>query len=433
MSTGRRISPQKRISERLNRSRVELEARRAIRPLMVVFVGVVIAATGFAYIYDHIGAGAGAKRTVRFAAADATGLVANRAEVRFKGIPAGIVRGVEIEDGRAVVTTSILKKWGPVYRDAKAVIRPNTPLQDMYLDIVDRGTERAGSAGEEPLPASQTTTSTNISAVLQTFEPDVRARMKGLLVDLGGGLDDRGQRLQQTFAELTPFVDVIGRLSEQLSVRRDRTRRMVRNVGELTKVLADRDKTLRRVVVDGSAVMSATADERDGLDGTLRELPAALRELDASFADLRGVLPDVDTAVDRLGPVAGNLERGLAAVRGISSDARPALAALRSPLKELVPLSDNLRPFSQRLADGITTLRPQTDDVALLTKDIAGCPVAAYMFFQWTASITKFDDSLGAYPTGDFGFGADSLSGVKSPGRSASPSCARKGPKGSEP
>ena len=52
---------------------------------------------------------------------------------------------------------------------------------------------------------------------------------------------------------------------------------------------------------------------------------------------------------------------------------------------------------------------------------------------QWTASITKFDDAMGAYPTGDFGFGPYTLSGVKDPGHSASPSCARGGPKGSEP
>jgi ABC-type transporter Mla subunit MlaD len=430
----KRISPQKRLSENLNRARVELEVKRAVQPLAVLLIGVAIGLGGFYYIYDHIGAGGGAKQTVKFAADDTTGLVPDRAEVRFKGIAAGIITDVKIEDGKAVVTASVLKKWGPIYKDARAVIRPNTPLQDMYLDIVDRGHKAAGPAGKHNvMPASQTDTSVNISDVLQTFEPDVRDRMRTLMTELGQGLDDRGAKLREAFVELTPFIDIVGNLSRQLTVRTDRTKRMVHNVGQLTKVLGERDTTLRKVVDDGSRLLSATADQRTGLDGMLRELPPALHELDTSFATLRGVLPAVDTAVDRLQPVADRLPSGLASIKGLSGDARPAVRALREPLTALVPLSKSLKPLSQSLSGSVTALRPQLPDVALATKDVAGCPVAAYMFFQWTASITKFDDAMGAYPTGDFGFGADSLSGVKSPGRSASPSCARGGPKGSEP
>ncbi|WP_354699671.1 hypothetical protein DSM112329_05392 [Paraconexibacter sp. AEG42_29] len=429
-----RPRPQKRISEQLNRSRVELEVRRAVQPLVVLLIGAAIGLGGFYYIYDHIGAGGGAKQTVKFAADDTTGLVPDRAEVRFKGIAAGIVTDVKIEDGKAVVTASVLKKWGPIYKDATASIRPNTPLQDMYLDITDRGTKTAGTTGEnDVVPASHTDTSVNVADVLNTFQPDVRDRMQTLMAELGQGLDDRGAKLREAFVQLTPFIDVVARMSRQLSLRTGRTRRMVHNVGRLTKVLGDRDQSLRRVLDDGSRVLSATSDERTGLDGMLRELPPALRELDASFATLRGALPDVDQAVDRLDPVAAALPKGLASIKGLSADARPAVRALREPLTRLVPLSNNLRPFAASLSSSVRALRPQMPDLALATKDVAGCPVAAYMFFQWTASITKFDDSLGAYPTGDFGFGADSLSGVKSPGRSASPSCARGGPKGSEP
>src|SRR3978361_2135428 len=139
MSTRRpdRIDPRKRVNEHLNRARLTLEARRSVRPLLVIAGGLAIAIAGFVYIADHIGAGAGAKQTVRFAAHDTTGLIANRAEVRFKGIPAGIVTDVAIKNGQAVVTAKVLKKWGPIYHDATAQIRPNTPLQDMYLDITD--------------------------------------------------------------------------------------------------------------------------------------------------------------------------------------------------------------------------------------------------------------------------------------------------------
>ena len=145
------------------------------------------------------------------------------------------------------------------------------------------------------------------------------------------------------------------------------------------------------------------------------------------------MLPDLDNAVRRLDPVVDELPRSLSALRGLSNDAKPAVSDLQEPLADLVPLSDKLRPFSRNLSRSVDSISPQTDDVATITKDIAGCHVAAYMFFQWTASISKLGDAGGPYPRGDFGFGADSVGNVKDPGISASPSCARGAPKGPTP
>jgi ABC-type transporter Mla subunit MlaD len=208
---------------------------------------------------------------------------------------------------------------------------------------------------------------------------------------------------------------------------------MIHNVGRLSQVLSERDDTLRGLVRDGSSVLGATADQRVGLDGLLRELPPTLQELDTSFKTVRAVLPAVDTAVQRLDPVATELPSGLSSLRAVSADAKPAVRALQTPLARLVPLAKDLRPFSKSLSGTVDAVLPQLPDVDKAFKDIAGCHLAAYMFFQWTASITKFDDAMGAYPVGDFGFGADSISGLKDPARTASPSCASGAPLGATP
>ena len=332
-----------------------------------------------------------------------------------------------------MITAQVLEKYGPIYKDAHAEMRPNTPLQDMYLDIVDRGTPAAGLAGDEPLAINQTNTSVNVSEVLAAFQPDTREHLRTLLDQLGRGLQDEGASLREAFVELGPLITTVGRLSHQLAVRSDATKRVVHNVGELTEVLAQRDQAVRNLVRDGAATLEATAGQRSGLEGTLRELPLALNALDSSFAAVSRMLPDLDSAVRRLDPVVEELPRSLSALRGLSNDAKPAVNDLQEPLADLLPLSDQLRPFSRNLSRSIDSIRPQTDDVATITKDIAGCHVAAYMFFQWTASISKLGDASGPYPRGDFGFGADSIGDVKDPGVSASPSCARGAPKGATP
>jgi phospholipid/cholesterol/gamma-HCH transport system substrate-binding protein len=416
--------PRRRITDRLTRSKLTLELRRSLNPVLILGVGAVAGLACAFFILSHIGGGFTNTRPVRFIVRDATGVVPHRAEVRFLDIPAGNVADVKIVGDHAVVTAEIDKRFGAIYRDARAAIRPNTPLQDMYLDITSRGTKAAGPVGDRPLPMSQTDTGTNVSDVLDVFEPDVRAHLKATLAGLGAGLKDRGAGLRWSFRQLAGLVAVVGRLSEQLTRRQTTTRRLVHDVGTLTQVLADHDAQLRGLVEHGGTVLAATADRRADLDATLGELPGTLAELDRSFAALRGILPDVDTAVTTLRPVAAHLSGGLSAVRAVAHTADPAVTALRRPLRALVPLSAQLKPVAQQLSRAVANVRPQTADLAKITRDVAGCPMAAYQFFQFTASLTKYEDAFGVYPRGDFGFAADSVSGVKDPFVTASPSCA---------
>ena len=60
------------------------------------------------------------------------------------GVEVGLVGGVELEHGRAVVTMDIDKQYAPIYRDATVLLRPRTPLKDMYLAL-DPGTRSAGA------------------------------------------------------------------------------------------------------------------------------------------------------------------------------------------------------------------------------------------------------------------------------------------------
>ena len=61
--------------------------------------------------------------------------------VTIAGVQVGLVGGVQLENGRAVVTMNIFKQYAPIYRDATVLLRPRTPLKDMYLAL-DPGTNR---------------------------------------------------------------------------------------------------------------------------------------------------------------------------------------------------------------------------------------------------------------------------------------------------
>lgn len=426
------IEVRDRLTERINRARLKLEVRRSAGPAIVVAIGIIVGLGLWAYVGSNISETLlSSTREVRFAVDDSKGVTEGLHEVRFKGIKAGSITGVEMDGTQPIVTAEVQEKYGPIYRDARAQLRPNTALQDMYIDIVDRGSPSAGEATpDRPLPAKQATSPVHVGDVLNVFRADVRDRLSQMLDNLGNGLEDRGARLRTAFSEFVPFLQTAGRISEQLADRRPMVKRLVHNVALLTRELRRRDIELRRVVREGSVTLTTLREGSADLDATLRELPPTLGSIDSSFAAVRGVLGDVDRAVRSLYPVAERLPRSLSALRRLSSSASPAVRALQRPVRRLVPFADELAPLSANLRDAVSALLPQADTIDLLTRRVAGCETGIQGFFQWDASMSKYGDVRGPIPRGNVVFGAQSSGAIGDPNEYAPQACTPGGPIG---
>lgn len=421
------IEVRDRINDRLNRARLKLEVKRALTPLLVSLVGVAAAVGCAFYILANVAKTTYTNtRELGITVSDASGVVGGgRQELRFKGIPAGAIDGVSLEHGQAVIDASLYSSFGPVYRNAYVELRPATALQEMYVDILSRGTPSAGLATTaDPLPLAQTFTSVQPGDVLDAFNPDVRSELSTLLTQLGAGLSGRGAALDQAFVQVVPFIQLAGRLTQQLAVRRSDTSELVHDVGTLTGALADRQRDLRTLIESAGTTLRALSDSSPGLSQTLSELPGTLSQLSSSFAAVRALLPSLDQTLTTLGPVAGKLPGGLAALRSLSAVADPAVRRLTPPVHQLVPLARSLRPVSLEVEQAVSALEPQVPSLEHVIQSVAGCPVALQGFFQWTPSVTKMWSADGPGIRGDFAFGADNTTLIPDPNVSPSPSCA---------
>lgn len=415
------------LTDGLNRERLTLELRRSVAPALVTLVGGLLGLAAFGFIVSKTSGNSFHGQTeLRFAVADATAVVpANRDEVRFRGIPAGSITKVDTVDHQPVLTIRLRASMGTIYRNARAQLRPNTALQDMYLDIVDRGTPEAGKAtAADPLPASRTDASVNVADVLQSFDPEARAHLSTVLRDLGGGVAGRGDELRQAFVAVAPFLQVAGDLSRQLSVRTRHTRSLISDTATLTNALGDRDAQLRGLVEAGGATLNTLAAGSRDLDATLVALPPTLRRLDTSLVAVRGVLGDVDGAVRAVQPVADELPGSLRAVRHLADHADPAVRSLARPVNALKPLVRDLRPLAKNLSTALAALQPQIADVDRVTKSAAGCTYALQRFFQWTPSVFKLGDAKGVGPRADVTIAVESSGVARDPRLFAGRSCA---------
>jgi phospholipid/cholesterol/gamma-HCH transport system substrate-binding protein len=408
------IDVRERVTDSGLRRRAARQAKRSLRPLIVVIATLGIGLACAIYLLLHIDKTAlVSSSTYSFQVANANAVQPGVDEVRFKGIPAGKITSVSLQGTQPVITVDLESSFGPVYRNATARLRPNTPLQDMYLNITSRGTPSAGLASTtRQVPADQTSTAVSVSDVLNVFAGNERARLAQLLAAFGNGLADRGLALRTSFAELVPFVTQAGRITAQLNLHSGLTKQLIHNTGVLTTALGQRAQQIRLLVADGSRVAGTLGANSPALEQTLAALPPTISIADSALSALSGVLPSVNGAVASLYPVADRLPRALADIRTLTAVAQPAVIALRTPVAHLVPLARVLAPVSSNLSASVHTLLPQVPALTRTISDVGNCLPSLYGFFAWDASMAKFGDARGAAPRGNAVAGAQTL-GIK--------------------
>jgi phospholipid/cholesterol/gamma-HCH transport system substrate-binding protein len=253
--------------------RVWMEVRRSAKStilyLTLLFAGIVVGLG----IIDHL---TGTKfwdgyTTYRIAFDDVKGVVASRTALRLDGVPAGAVTGVQLVHGEPVVTISLEHQYAPLYRNARVTLRPNTPLEDMYIDITSRGSRSAGALGSsEILPPQQTTSPVDISSVLDVLQPSTRLDVSTVLQELSQGTADRGASLRAAFVQLAPFLASTQRLSIELEHRHGELADLVHNFQGLTGVLGTRDRQIATLVSAGNSTLSAAAANNTALGQTIQ-------------------------------------------------------------------------------------------------------------------------------------------------------------------
>lgn len=416
-----------------NHERLMLEMRRARVPLVWLLVLLAGGATATWVVLRNISAAKPWESYNEYpmAVSTAKGLLAGRTEVRVSGVQGGgTVKKVELVNGRPVMTIKLKRKFAPLYRDAQVRVRPQSPVEDLYVDVVDRGSPRAGELTQDTmLPASRVQTTVDVGRVLNTFPADTRGHLATVLNELARGLGDRGESLREAFVQLDPFLADAQRLSTALAERRRNLARMVHTFGGVMDVLARRDRQLTELVRGGSATLGALARNDRPLAATLAELPPVLSTMRTSFASLRSAQDALDPALRALGPVARELPEGLEALESFSVRATPALRALRPAVSGLRPLARNLSPTSRSIERTLRPAKPLVSGIDRITTNVVPCLGDLQQFMGNTLSLLKFGDgsNLSVTPRADVHISLGSGAGKLPMGMGIAQPCFEKG------
>lgn len=325
--------------------------------------------------------------------------------VTVAGVEVGEVSGVALRRGRAVVSMRIEPGRARLFRDATALVRPRTGLEDMVVEL-GVGTPAAGPLPRgATLPISQTTSPVQLDQVLGSLDADTRDQLVSLVTGGGRALgEDEGRQASRTLRRVEPLVGDLRAINRALARRRVAVRDVVTRLGRLAETVGERDDDLTTLVAASDEALGAMASQDAALRDTVRRLPGALGRTSAAMSSVRRLAAELGPAARDLRPAARGLDGAVRSLRPLASRATPVVRTQLRPFsRDAGPALDVARPAARDLAAQapalVTTGRVLERVFDTLAGDPAGDAPAPLFYLAWanhlSASVFGTQDAHG--------------------------------------
>ena len=280
--------------------------------------------------------------------------------VQTGGAPIGTVKTIDLtDDGQAEVTMKLQDDYAPLRRGTLATIRQASlsGVANRYIDL-----RMAPQSGEKipdggVLEQDATTTAVDLDQLFNTFDPQTRKALSGVIRGSATQVKGEGKRFNEGIAYLNPSLAASSRLFRELNRDTPLLERFIVSSSQLVTDIADRRDDLAGLVDDLATTTTAIGNQKAALAESIGRLPGFQRRANTTFVNLRAALDDLDPLVEDSKPVAKKLRPFLAELRPLARDARPTLNDLSDIVKrpgaandliELMNLQEPLRDVTTR-------------------------------------------------------------------------------------
>ncbi|MDQ3572428.1 MAG: MlaD family protein [Actinomycetota bacterium] len=373
-----------RLNQRVSKMTDKLDDRKTPLGLLVLAIGAFLAFVAF---ISTTGPPFQSKyQVVVSVPADAPVLREGQA-VRIGGKLAGLISAVEADrdEGDVNVTANITKTaFRPLPADTEANVRVHSIVYETYLELLPGESDEELADGD-PLE-SPATSGVDLLEVVQLFDEQARADLRGTVVNVGFGVAGRGVQLNQALADVLPLSR---NLSSQLEA-------VTRDKGALADAVAGAAATARgargarpddvgSLIASSDAVLGTVAGRLAELRRTIR----LLRPFEDQFLETaplaEAVLNDIAALSADLEPAARSLNASLPSlnrlfslgdvlrteIERITDVADPVLAAARPVVFGLFPTMTALGPLNANLKTLKATVEPYKPEIARAGRRLA--------------------------------------------------------------
>lgn len=316
-------------------------------------------------------------------------------EVRIAGVTVGAIESSSVsDDGKAVLQLGIDREH-TIYDNARLVLRPKSPLNEMYVTIAPGGPPGRAIGEGDTLPIGNSETPVTIDRLTQHLDGEARIGLSALISEADTGLAHAARDLPRGLANTDQVVRDLEPVMTELRERRGAIADLVSALADISGAVGADRQRLTALAADLQRTLKTLADQNHPMDSAVRQLPGFLEQLKRATGAVQTLSGQLDPTLDNLRKASDTLPDALRELRSTADEAsgfvdkadpvvdalRPVVADLRPVVGHVNAALPDLKAITGRLDPVTGALVPYLDDLAAFSYN--------------TASITSLRDGNG--------------------------------------
>lgn len=275
------------------------------------------------------------------------------APVWINGFDAGSVEGIDLKDGKAVVTAGISPGNAPLHAGTKARIQWYAALGERILTLYP------GPASNPAIPDGgmyeAESSQVEVDQVLAALDSKTRESVNSLVRTVNATTTGKEKDVASTLQTLGPTAKAAGAILEAVGRDGPAIRSLVAQLQQMIEVTAKQQNDVKGFVTNLNQFSGQVATTQSQLSESIKELPSTLKEANAT---LRAVPP----AVGPTNALLKDLRPATRQLPGVADDLDPFMRDLRPALNDLRPSLESARDmlrYSPGFLDGTSKVFPK--------------------------------------------------------------------------
>jgi phospholipid/cholesterol/gamma-HCH transport system substrate-binding protein len=284
----------------------------------------------------------------------------NGQEVRIAGVQVGEIRSAGLSrDGKAKLELTV-DRAHPVYDNATMLLRPKSPLNEMYIELNPGGPPARPLGDEAVLPVQHSQHPVQIDAVLGHLDDNTRNALGSLVNESDAALANAPQALGPGLSATDKVTKDLQPVLSALRERKDKLARMVHALSELSTSVGGDDKRLAQLATDLQRTLGVLGNQSDPLNRALTQLPDLADQLKAATGSVQGLSDQLDPTLDSVKKATGTVPDALGSLKGTLSQVGSTVDVARPVVSKAKPVVASLRPLVSDVNAALPDTREST-------------------------------------------------------------------------
>lgn len=271
--------------------------------------------------------------------------------VTIAGVKVGTVTAARVSNTGTALVTLTLDGTYTVYQNARAVLVPINPLDQMQVAL-NPGTPSAPQlTSSGVIPLSQTQAPVQADDIFDHLDAKSQAAVTDLVSQAGVALANAPTDLTKGLAQTETTLKTLQPVAQLLSARQQKIARLVTALSQISQAVGGNNARVARLAVATQQTLGVLGRQHQQLQATVAQLPDLFTQLRGSMSGVTGLTGQLNPTLDNLNNASSVLPAALSkfqntvnALGQTIQAAKPVMSIAPTVIADLRPTVANAKP-----------------------------------------------------------------------------------------